>query len=134
MELITFMAADEYFGIDVRHVYRVVEDARITPVPLAPPSHLGLMYYRGELFDAVDVVSLLGNKKSELRDRYSIILVKWSEKKLALIPDEIVELLRVEDGKNTDTVCAGGDYTARLVTPEYIWNTLFILIYKTRLP
>jgi chemotaxis signal transduction protein len=129
LELLTFKAGGEYFGIEVRYVYRVVKDAGITPIPLAPPSYLGLMYYRGELFDAIDVVSLLGNKKSELKDKYNTILVKWSEKKLALIPDVIVELLRVENWQNTDTVYAGGNYNARMITPEYIWNTSLNLPY-----
>jgi chemotaxis signal transduction protein len=129
LELFTFKAADEYFGIDARHVYRVVEDARITPVPLAPPSHLGLMYYRGELFDVIDVVSLLGKRKEDLKDKYRIILIKWSDKKMALVPDGIVGLLWIENGKNTDTVYDGVNYTARRVTPEYIWSTLLKLPY-----
>lgn len=129
MELFTFKAADEYFGIDARHVYRVVEDARITPVPLAPPSHLGLMYYRGELFDVIDVVNLLGKRKENLNNKDRIILVKWSDKRMALVPDGIVGLLWIEDEKDTDTVYEGVNYTARRVTPEYIWSTLLKLSY-----
>ncbi len=129
LEWFAFKTADEYLGIEARHVYRVVEDAVITPVPLAPASHLGLMYYRGELFDVVDIVSLLGKRKEGLKDKYRIILVKWSDKKMALVPDGIVGLLWIEDGKNVDTVYTGGKYTVRLVTPEYIWSTLLKLPY-----
>ena len=129
MEWFAFKAADEYFGIDARHVYRVVEDARIAPVPLAPPCHLGLVYYRGEMFDVIDIVNLLGKRKAGMKDNFRLILVKWSDKKLALVPDGIVGLLWIEDGKNTDTVYVGGNYTARLVTPEYIWSTLLKLPY-----
>jgi chemotaxis signal transduction protein len=125
--LFTFKVADESFGIDARDVYRVVEDARITPVPLAPPSHLGLLYYRGELFDVIDVVSLLGKRKEELKDKYRIILVKWSDKKMALVPDEIVGLLWIEDGNNKDTVYDGVNFTTRRVNPEHIWSTLLKL-------
>jgi chemotaxis signal transduction protein len=129
LEWFAFKAADEYFGIDARHVYRVVEDDRIASVPLAPPCHLGLVYYRGEMFDVIDIVSLLGKRKAGMKDNFRIILVKWSDKKLALVPDGIVGLLWIEDGKDTDTVYVGGNYTARLVTPEYIWSTLLKLPY-----
>ena len=129
LEWFAFKAADEYLGIEARHVYRVVEDVRIAPVPLATHCHLGLIYYRGEMFDVIDVVSLLGKRKAGMKDNFRIILVKWSDKKLALVPDGIVGLLWIEDGKNTDTVYTGGNYTVRLVTPEYIWSTLLKLTY-----
>jgi len=129
LELFTFKVADEYFGIDTRHVYRVVEDASITPVPLAPPSYLGLMYYRGELFDVIDIVSLLGKRKEGLKDKYRIILVKWSDKKMALVPEGIVGLLWIEDEKNTDNVYEGESYATRHITPDYIWSTLLKLPY-----
>jgi chemotaxis signal transduction protein len=129
LEWFAFKVADEYFAIEARHVYRVVEDARITPVPLAPPCHLGLIYYRGELFDVIDIVSLLREKRAGMKDNFRIILVKWSDKKLAMVPDGIVGLLWIEDGKDTDTVYAGGNFTARRVTPDYIWSTLLKPIY-----
>ena len=124
MELFTFKVADEVLGIDARYVYRVVENVKITPVPLAPPGHLGLIYYRGELFDAIDVVSLLGKRKEDLKEEYRLILVKWSDKKMALVPDGIEGLLWIEFGKNTGPGYELGNYAARHITPEYIWNTL----------
>ncbi len=129
MELFTFKAADEYFGIDARYIYRVIEDVKITRAPLTPPLHLGLIYYRGELFDVIDIAGLLTNGKSKFDANIRIMLLKWSDKKLAMVPGKIIGLLWIEDGKDTDTVNVEGKYTVRRVTPEQIWAKLLALTY-----
>jgi chemotaxis signal transduction protein len=129
VEWFTFKVVDEYLGIEARHVYRVIEDARITPVPLSPSCHLGLTNYRGQLFDVIDAVNLLGKRNSVATDNRRIILLKWSDKRLALVPDQILGLLWVVDGKDTDTVYAEGNYAIRRVSPETIWSTLLNLAY-----
>jgi len=129
MEWFVFKVADEYLGIAAANVYRVVEDPTITPVPLMPSCHMGLIYYRGEIFDVIDVVGLLKDGKAVPEGRRRAILVKWSEKKLALVPDDIMGILWVRDGKDTGTVYANGEYAARFVTPEQIWNRLSGLSY-----
>jgi chemotaxis signal transduction protein len=129
MELFIFKSAEEYLGIDANYVYRVVEEIKITPVPIAPPYYLGLIYYRGELFEVVDIVGLLGSGKTELKANPRIILLKWSDKKLAVIPDRISGLLWIEDKKGQDKIFAEGNHYVHIVTPEHIWKRLLKLPY-----
>ena len=128
MEWFAFKAGDEYLGIEAQYIHRVVDEIKITPVPLLPPCHRGLMYYRGEVFDVIDIGGLLGKSKAAgppasqasppakqseaararaLRagnENSRIILLKWSHKKLALAPDKIIGLIWVEDNKGKETV------------------------------
>ena len=151
MEWFAFKAADKYLGIETQYIHRVVDEVEVTPVPLVPACYMGLMYYRGELFDVIHVGSLSGDRQAVYppalpgshragqwragNENLRIILVKWSHKKLALVPDEIIGLIWVEDNKREQTVYtprspllsdidAGQEEecTVRLITPEHIWK------------
>lgn len=93
MELFAFQAGNEILGIPPLQVVRVVENVPITPVPLMPPCYLGLIYHRGELFDVVDVSCLLYLGTAVARNQPRIILTKWSDHRLALVPDRILGLV-----------------------------------------
>ena len=129
MEWFAFKAADEILGMDAGYIYRIIGDIRITPVPLAPECYLGLIYYRGEMFNVVDVVDLMGYGKADLDTDNRIILVKWSDKKLAFASDKIIGLLWIEDDKVENESYTDDEYTVRRITPELIWNKLMELSY-----
>ncbi|MCP4667329.1 MAG: chemotaxis protein CheW [Deltaproteobacteria bacterium] len=129
MEWFTFQARKEVLGIDAQHVYRVVDDVKVTPVPLTPECHLGLIYYRGELFTVIDIINMLGYGKANVEKNAPIILVKWSDKNLALVSDQIGGLLWIEDEAETLSTYGKGNHTVRPITPETIWNTLLKFSY-----
>ena len=136
MECFTFKAADKYLGIEARHIHRVVDEATITPVPLLPFCHLGLLFYRGELFDVIDIGHLLGQEKgpksSGERGNYRAILLKWSQRKLALVPDEIIGITWIEDNNGEEGVYFQGGYKIQVITPEHIWEMLSGFSYGYR--
>ncbi len=133
MECITFKAADRYFAIEARHAHRVLDDVRVTPMPLLPPCHLGLLYYRGELFDVIDIGTLFGRERGDEVNagtkNYLVMLLKWSQRKLALIADEIVGLTWVGDSKGEEGALSQEDGKFELITPEHIWEMLSRLSY-----
>lgn len=153
MEWFAFKGGDEYLGIEAQYIHRVVDEVKVTPVPLVPDCHRGLMYYRGEVFDVIHIGSLLGQREavyppaSPESSRWRagdenprIILLKWSSKKLALAPDHIIGLVSVEDNKRGQTVYApspaerddGGQkekYVVRLIAPDHIWEKVSELSY-----
>ncbi|MBL7211686.1 MAG: chemotaxis protein CheW [Desulfobacteraceae bacterium] len=136
MECFTFKAADKYLGIEARHIHRVVDEATITPVPLLPLCHLGLLYVRGELFDVIDIGHLLGQEKgskpSADRENYRAILLKWSQGKLALVPDEIIGITWIEDNNGEEGVYFQEGYKIQVITPEHIWEMLSGFSYGYR--
>ncbi len=136
MECFTFTAEDNYFGVEARHVYRVVDEAAITPVPFLPVCHLGLLFYRGELFDVIDAGNLLGQKQGlkarEDGGHYRAILLKWSQKRLALVPDNILGVTWIEDNNGEEGIYFHKEHNIHLIAPDHIWEMLSGLSYGYR--
>lgn len=129
MEWFTFKVGDEHFGIETQYIYRVVDDVKVTPVPLTPACHMGVIYYRGELFDVLHLGRLLkGEKVQEKQGRWTI-LMKWSGKRLALVPDKVIGLLWIEDQDRRQTVSSREKDAIRFIKPEYLWNKILELSY-----
>ena len=124
MELFAFQAGKQILGIPPQEVVRVVENVPITPVPLTPDCHMGLIYYRGELFDVIHLGSLLKQEKAHHREGDWTVLLKWSGKKLALMPDKVMGLLWVEDQEGEEPVYSQESENIRFISPEYIWERL----------
>ncbi|MFH0844912.1 MAG: chemotaxis protein CheW [Pseudomonadota bacterium] len=129
MEWFSFIAADEHLGIETQYIYRVVDDVKITPVPLTPSCYMGLLYYRGELFDVVHLGNLLKQEKAKRKDGEWIILLKWSGKKLGFFPDRVRGLVWVEDQEGSQRIHIEEKETIRLITPDLIWNKLLEFSY-----
>ena len=129
MECFIFGAAEKCLGIETEYIYRIADDIQIFPVPLAPPCYKGLIYFRGDLFDVVDVGSLMGGERSLLNGNPYIILLKWGQRKLGLISDEIIGITRIEDNNGGQTVFTKEGRTVDLITPEKIWKILSELPY-----
>ena len=64
MDCFVFEAAGKYLGIEARYVYRIANEVSPASVPLLPACHVGIIYYRGDLFDVIDVGRLLRNESS----------------------------------------------------------------------
>ena len=124
MKWFTFEAAGEYLAIEARHIYRVIDEVKPTPVPLVPSCHMGMIYCRGELFDVIEVGALLGQRRTTSKKNSLIILLRWSHKRLALVPDKITGLIWIEDTREKQTVYTQGEYTFRLLTPDEIYEKL----------
>ena len=130
MEYFTFKANGRYWGVEARFVHRVLENVPPARVPFVPACYLGLIYYRGELFDVVDAANLLSGGTGSLTGKDArIVLLKWSRHKLALIPDEIIGLVWSGDIKGDGTVYSHKNHTVRIITPAAMWNSLFGLSY-----
>ena len=55
-----FARGDRAFAVPLSLLVQVLEAPRVAPVPLAPPSHLGLLYHGRALHPLLDVAALLG--------------------------------------------------------------------------
>lgn len=57
---IRFARGDRTFAVPLSLLVQVLEAPRVAPVPLAPPSHLGLLCHGRSLHPVLDVAALLG--------------------------------------------------------------------------
>ncbi len=55
-----FARGDRTFAVPLSLLVQVLEAPRVAPVPLTPPSHLGLLYHGRALHPVLDVAALLG--------------------------------------------------------------------------
>ena len=127
MKLFTFKTGGEFLGIAAKYVYRVLDEVKITPVCLTPPCYLGLMYHRGELFDVVDIGILLEKEKPAFEEAERIVILRWSDKALAIAPGSINGLIWIDNDSETSTFFTPGGDSIRLITPEEIWDRLLRL-------
>ena len=132
MEFLCFQAAGQYLGIEARYVHRVVDDGEITPVPLQGSCYMGLMYSRGDLFDVIHFGDLLGQQQAVQNENPRIILLKWSGKKLALVPDKIIGMICIENYDKKQSVYTQADYTVQVIMPDHIWKMLSEISYGPR--
>ncbi|MBW2708501.1 MAG: chemotaxis protein CheW [Deltaproteobacteria bacterium] len=131
MDIFIFEAAGHYIGIEAKYIYRVADNVSIVPVPLMPSCYGGLIYYRGDLFDVIDMGRFMEKETSSLHDDPYIILLKWDAEKVGLIPDRIVGIKWVEDDGGAEVAFNERGDTAELMTPGGIWKKLAGLAYGT---
>ena len=129
MDIFIFEAAEHYFGIEAKYIYRIADNVIIVPVPLMPVCYKGLIYYRGDLFDVIDMGRLMENEVSTPHDDPYIILLKWNTGKMGLIPNRIVGMKWVEENGEAETVFNERGDTVKLMTPDGIWKKLAGLGY-----
>jgi len=129
MKLFVFKSKDEFIGIESDYVYRIIDDLKVTPVPLTPESYTGLLYHRGELFDVINMRLFLGYPDEGSSETTRIIIIKWLNKKLAVIPDEIVGMIWIDDNSENTNEYYHEERKIRLMKPDYIWKKLSELSY-----
>ena len=125
MEWFEFVIEDKPFHIETRYVFQVLHEATVTPVPFVPDCYLGLAYYRGELYDVIQMSSLMGEKKRTTKDiKRTLILLKWDDKKLALAPDKVVGLIHVDIQEEDKNLMSRKSEELNRITPELIISKL----------
>jgi chemotaxis signal transduction protein len=133
MDCFIFEAAGKHLGIDAHYIYRIVDDVEPAPIPLLPACHAGIIYDRGDLFDVIDVGRLLDKESSSSPEKsLYIILLKWNQRKLGLIPKRIIGIKWIQDTADTNTsqtVLTTEGRAIQLITPEEIWKMLSDLLY-----
>lgn len=105
---LVFTRGGRQYGVPLSNLVRIIEQPRVAPVPLTPPSHLGLLYHARTLNPVVDLAVLHGDLPGAEVARAVILDAGGAE--VALAADRI------------DRVGAspGEDGTLRPV-----WDTLF---------
>ncbi len=130
MDCFVFEAGGKCLGIEARYVYRVADKADLTPVPLLPPCHAGILYHRGELFDVIDLARLLKKGEAGTSGRHPrVILLRWDQRKLGLIPDRIIGVTWLDNETDRETAFTREGLPIHIWTPEAIWHRLSELPY-----
>ncbi len=99
VQLCTFRVGGEDYAVDIMRVREIVKPLPITPVPRAPAFVDGVVRLRGEVIPVVDVRKRFGLPATPPGRRSKHLIVKLAGRRLALVVDEVSEVLRIPRGE-----------------------------------
>lgn len=102
-QLCGFKIMEGEYAIPVLEVQEVVKPQRVTPVPLGPEYVDGLINLRGQIVTAINLRVLFGLPRLEEEKSYMNIIVRWGESLYALVVDEIMDVMDINNSTFEDT-------------------------------
>ena len=121
LEVVTFMLAEERYGIETSHVREVVRLVDFTPLPGTPDFLVGVTNLRGEILAVVDLRKFLGVPGARLTDLSRLIVLGSDRAEFGLLADTWVGVVRLradEVLEPPEPVAAASGKYARGVTKE----------------
>ncbi len=91
----TFYVGGRLYGIDVTRVQEVVRPMPTTPIPLAPPSVVGLINLRGQVATAIGLRELFAIAQNP-PDSFMNVVCRIDGTLIALQADDIGDVLEVQ--------------------------------------
>ena len=104
-----FRLANRVFGIELSSIREILSARRITRLPGAPPTVLGLINVRGTIVTVIDLGARLTGESA--RAGGSVILVDHGTRAVGMAVDEVIDVQRLDDsslGEDLDVVVSGG--------------------------
>ena len=95
LQLVGFKLGDEEFCIDIINVNEIIKMQKVTSIPNAPSSVLGIVNIRGKIIAVVDTRLKLNLHSREYNNDTRIIIVEFENKSIGFIVDEVTEVLRI---------------------------------------
>ncbi len=93
LHLLTVMAGAETFGLPISHIQTIFHIGAITPVPLGPPSILGLVNLRGSIIPALSLRWCL-NFEGDYAHRGSLAVgLELGAEAFALLVDNVGDVI-----------------------------------------
>jgi purine-binding chemotaxis protein CheW len=96
VELCTFRIAGEDYAVDLKRVREIINPLPVTPVPRAPAFIEGVIRLRTEVIPVVDVRKRFGAPPAPPTRRTKFIVVRIGGRRLALVVDEVTEVVRLQ--------------------------------------
>jgi chemotaxis signal transduction protein len=84
---LVFERGPQRFGVPMSNVLRIIERPRVAPVPLTPPSHLGLLYHGRTLHPVVDIGALFGSPP--VQEVARVVIVDAGGAEVAFVADRV---------------------------------------------
>jgi purine-binding chemotaxis protein CheW len=97
-QLCGFRVGTGFYAISVLDVQEVIKPQLVTKVPSSPTYIQGLINLRGQIVTAISLKSLFGLENSnEKNEEYMNIIVRSGESLYALVVDEILDVIDVDE-------------------------------------
>jgi purine-binding chemotaxis protein CheW len=95
VQLCTFRVGGEEYALDIMRVREIIPPLPVTTVPRAPSFVEGVARLRGDVLPVVDVRKRFGLAPTPPTRRTRFLVVMVGRRRIALVVDEVCEVLRV---------------------------------------
>ncbi len=95
VELCTFRVGGEDYAVDIKRVREIVNPLPVTPVPRAPAFIEGVVRLRSEVIPVVDVRKRFRLPPASPTRKTKFIVVRIGGRRVALVVDEVTEVVRL---------------------------------------
>jgi purine-binding chemotaxis protein CheW len=98
-QLVTMKVNGQLVGLPIREVQDVFAVQRITPVPRAASSVVGLVNLRGRVLTLLSLRNLIGYAAEPFRPGMMAVGVEWKDEAFGLMIDQIGDVIAVSAGQ-----------------------------------
>lgn len=98
-KFVVFKIGEETFGVEVYKVIEILGSQRVYSIPELPDFLAGVINVRGEVIPLLDLRKRFGVKSSNDEDH--IILVKYDTEKIAILVEEIKDIVSLSSKEIT---------------------------------
>ena len=105
---LTFVLADEEYGLEILKVREIIQMMDITGVPRTPDYVKGVINLRGKVIPVVDQRLKFGMPETERSDQTCIIVVDLGDVETGIIVDRVSEVLDIAEEDIDETPTFGG--------------------------
>nr|WP_240331227.1 chemotaxis protein CheW [Salinibacter ruber] len=96
-QFVSFIVAEEEFGVDILTVQEIIRPVEITRVPHAPDFVEGVINLRGRILPIIDLRTRLGFPERDQDEDTRILVVELQDQTVGFVTDSVREVLRVEE-------------------------------------
>ena len=112
---LTFVLADENYGIEILKVREIMGLMDITSVPRTPDYVKGVINLRGKVIPVIDLRLKFGMSELEATEETCIIVVNVGTVEIGTIVDNVSEVLDIPAGEIEDPPSFGADVDTRFI-------------------
>lgn len=99
---LTFYIGDQIYGIEIPYLIEIIGVPHITIVPGVPNYIKGIINVRSKVLPVINVRSRFGKEEVEFNERTCTIIVAVGEVSVALIVDEVLDVLSVTAARKSE--------------------------------
>ena len=100
LQMVGFVVAEEFFGVDILMVREIIKDAAITPIPDAPEFIEGVINLRGNIIPIIDLRKRLklSDAKGQKEARTWILILDIGGRVTGFVVDRVTRVIKVPTG------------------------------------
>ena len=115
IQWVTFVLADEIYGINVMSVQEVLRGIEITPVPGTPDYVLGIINLRGKVVTVVDTRRRFELPSREMDGNSRIIVMEIDGDVIGILVDSVAEVVYLKQSEIDVTPNVGNRESSRYI-------------------